>query len=549
MMKFIKILVLIPVALIIFGCKPPVNDLQVKIRVNSIGYLTDGPKKATLLKTDASFSIIDIKTGKKVFRGNAEGPFSQSDFKDTVYIADFSELQQEGTFYLQTKDKYRSVVFNISTNVYDSAFYNAMRGFYLWRCGTNVQTVYEGDTFRQKACHTTDGNLKYTEFGDKHKDGTGGWHDAGDYGKYVVNAGITTGLMFMAWDNFKEQLEDFSLDIPNTADGYPDFLKELKWETDWLLKMQYPDNSGRISHKLTRTEFSEFIMPSEDTVQRYFTNWGSNATANFVGIMAKAYRCFKPYDSVYAEVCLAAAKKSFNYLLKHPEYVKWSQKEFRTGAYSMPDTGSRLWATAEMWEVTGETKYLNLLEEKIKASTSKFDYNWDWEDPKNLGFYTYLLSERPGKNPNVFKAVTDAMILVADSIVESTQNDIYGRPLEKYFWGCNGSVVRLASNLYVAYYFTESEKYKTASREIISHIFGRNYYGRSYVTGLGIKPPMYPHDRRSGADDIINPWPGYIVGGGHTSTDWRDIEASYQKNEIAINWQAGLVYVLAWCLE
>jgi endoglucanase len=56
---------------------------------------------------------------------------------------------------------------------------------------------------------------------------------------------------------------------------------------------------------------------------------------------------------------------------------------------------------------------------------------------------------------------------------------------------------------------------------------------------------MKPHDRRSGADGIEEPWPGYIVGGGHSATDWKDVEESYSTNEIAINWQAALVYALA----
>lgn len=550
MKKRTFILIYLTVGLLLNSCgsTPPVHDYQEKIKVNSVGYLTDGPKHATLLANSPSYTIRNCKNGRAVFRGKAYGPVYQDDINDTVYIADFSKIKKPGTYYLRTKDNYQSVSFRISSDVYDSAFYTAMRGFYLWRCGVEVEGIHKGDTFRQKACHTTDGSLKYTEFGDIKMDGTGGWHDAGDYGKYVVNAGISTGLLFMAWDNFQGQLEEISLDIPNTAEGYPDFLEELKWETDWFLKMQYPDSSGRIFHKLTRLSFSSFMMPSEDTLQRYFSEWGSSATANFVGTMAKAYRYFYPYDSVYAQTCLEAAERSFNYLLEHPEYVKWDQKEFRTGTYSKPDTGDRLWAIAEMWEITGNPEYLKILEDKIRASKSKFDYNWDWEDPKNLGFYTYLLSEREGKEPAVYKEVSDAMIRVADSIVESTQNDIYGRPLGRYYWGCNGTVTRLASNLYVAYYVTGDEKYKNASREIVTHIFGRNYYGRSYVTGLGFNPPMHPHDRRSGADSIVAPWPGYIVGGGHAATDWVDEQRSYQKNEIAINWQAGLIYALAWCL-
>ncbi|MBN1561919.1 glycoside hydrolase family 9 protein, partial [candidate division KSB1 bacterium] len=78
---------------------------------------------------------------------------------------------------------------------------------------------------------------------------------------------------------------------------------------------------------------------------------------------------------------------------------------------------------------------------------------------------------------------------------------------------------------------------------------GRNYYNRSFVTGLGLNPPMYPHDRRSGADDVAAPWPGYIVGGGHSATGWVDEQGSFATNEIAINWQGALIYALAGFIE
>lgn len=123
---------------------------------------------------------------------------------------------------------------------------------------------------------------------------------------------------------------------------------------------------------------------------------------------------------------------------------------------------------------------------------------------------------------------------------------MYGRPFgSQYYWGCNGTVGRQAVNLQVANLLSPNPKYTDATLDIIAHLFGRNYYGRSYVTGLGINPPMHPHDRRSAADGVESPWPGYLVGGGRSATDWVDKQEDFSRNEIAINWQAGLVYALA----
>jgi endoglucanase len=259
------------------------------------------------------------------------------------------------------------------------------------------------------------------------------------------------GVLFLVWDHFQDHLKDISLDIPDTAPGYPDFLKELKWETDWLLKMRYPDGSGKISHKLTRLNFSPFIMPEKDSEKRYFTDWSSAATADFVAMMAMAARYFKPYDAKYAQTCLQAATKSYTFLKNNPDNKKANLKGFRTGAYGTRDSDDRLWAAAEMWETTGEAKYLKDFEERTGTSRSKIDENWDWGNVKNLGMFTYLLSEREGKNADILKNVRQDLLSTADAIVAKGNKDVYGRPLSgRYYWGCNGTVARQTLVLQIA---------------------------------------------------------------------------------------------------
>ncbi|MFA6402875.1 MAG: glycoside hydrolase family 9 protein [Salinivirgaceae bacterium] len=543
-------LILLGIMVLAISCSVQSNKTgSGKVFLNSLGFTPNGSKIATVLGDSGEFKIIDASTNKEVFEAETGKGNLQTDVNETAFIADFSAFNKPGNYYLETSNGTKSVAFKIDSNAYDSAFYTTMRGFYLWRCGTTVDGTHKGDTFHQEACHLEDGWLNYTEFGNKQKDGTGGWHDAGDFGKYVVNAGVTMGQLFMTWDNFQPKLEAFKLDIPNTAAAYPDYLKELKYETDWLLKMQYADNSGRVSHKLTRLNFEPFVMANQDLEKRYFTEWGSSATACFTAIMAQAARYFLPYDTAYAETCFVAAKKSYDYLYKHPEFKKWDQKEFHTGGYQCGDKDFRIWAAAEMWETTGQPIYLADFENKMSEETTLVDLNWDWGNVKNLGVFTYLLSEKEGKTTKVNYRIIQDVIEVADSIVNFTSSDVYGRPFDKYYWGCNGTVARLSANLYLAYILTGDEKYKRAGEQIIAHLFGRNFYGRSFVTGLGIKPAMNPHDRRSGGDSVVAPWPGYLVGGGHTATDWVDKQKSYSHNEIAINWQAALVYSLAWVME
>ena len=516
------------------------------IKLNSLGYLPQSVKKATVTTEATVFQVISSQTGREVFQGKLSGQIYQKDVDQKVWIADFSQVTQPGKYTLQIKGIGKSNEFTIGSDVYKKPYVTSMRAFYLWRCGMAVHADYKGSHYETKACHLEDGWMDYTGKTNERRDGTGGWHDAGDFGKYTVNAGVTMGVLFYAWDHFGNKLKNISLGIPQTTPGMPDFLQEMKWETDFLLKMQYNDGSGRVSHKLTRKGFEGFVMPQDDKEKRYFTEWGSAATADFVAIMAMAARYFKPYDAAYAQKCLDAATVSYNFLLANPATKDFAQGDFSTGGYQTGDADDRLWAAAEMWETTGNCNSLNDLESRIEKLKIMTEENWDWGSVDNLGVFTYALSKREGKNPQLQAKAKQAIITSANQLIEKAQADVYARPLANvYFWGCNGTVGRQAVNLQVANILSPNKKYTETILDIIAHLFGRNYYGRSYVTGLGVNPPMFPHDRRSAADGIKAPWPGYLVGGGHTATDWVDKQEDYSRNEIAINWQAGLVYALA----
>ena len=515
------------------------------IHLNSLGFLPQSSKKASIIGETKSFVIKQADNQAVVFQGEVSAPVFQKDVNQNVGLADFSSFSKNGKYYLETPEGTKSVVFEISPKVYNQAFYTSMRGFYLWRCGAAVEGIHNGHLFSHAPCHLDDGYEDFQGKTDQRRNGTGGWHDAGDYGKYVVNAGVTVGMMFMAWDQFQNNLEKVSLDLPETAPGFPDFLKELKWETDWLLTMQYTDGSGKVSHKLTRKNFEPFCKPEEDNGKRYFTDWSSAAVADFVAMMAQAARYFEPYDKAYSQKCLEAATLSYKFLKENPEDKVFVQGEFQTGGYQTEDKDDRLWASAEMWETTGNAEYLKDFERQATVQNFKIDEDWDWGDVSNLGMFEYALSSKSGKNPEILKTIQKNIVEVANLIAFNAASDVYGRPLSRYYWGCNGTIARQVLNLQVAHKISPKKIYTQTSQDAIAHIFGRNYYNRSYVTGLGNHPAMNPHDRRSGSDSEIEPWPGYIVGGGHSATGWNDNQEDYRTNEIAINWQGALVYALA----
>lgn len=524
------------------------------IRLNSVGYLPKAEKHASITATGTNFTVVRVSDNKAVGTGKITGPLMNPDTGESLYTADFSSIKKTGDYRLVVPGVGESAPFHIAADVYREPYYTVMRGFYLWRCGTAVSGTYHGQIFAHAICHTNDAWLDFVGGGHTQKDGTKGWHDAGDYNKYTVNTGVTLGVLFRAWEDFGSQLRKVRLDLPESGGKLPDFLAELKWEMDWLLTMQLPD--GSVSHKLTAKNFCGNLLPEQETAERYFTPWGSEATADYVAMTAQAARIFRPYDAAFADRCLQAAQKSYQFLQAHPEYHKADQSAFHTGMYEVnePDhrAGSapqnRLWAAAELWETTGSLDVLRDLETRIRTVNGRVDTDFDWDETKNLGLLTYLFSQRSGRDAALTSLVRSNLLATADGIVQTASRDGYERPLgSRYFWGCNGAVAR-QTVLLMAANRLQSDKgdYRATCLDTLNHLFGRNCYGRSFVTGLGMNPPMHPHDRRSSADKVLDPWPGYLVGGPHPKAgDWKDEEGDFRTNEIAINWNAALVYALA----
>ncbi len=526
-----------------FSLSLSANDQD--IRLNSLGFLVNQTKQATVIGSSTSFHIIRTGDSTTVFQGILSDAIVNQDTQESGRIADFSTLKETGTFRLVVSEIGQSTAFAVGDDLYQIPFTTVMKGMYLWRCGTAVSAVHRGILYAHDACHLDDGYLDFVGEKGAKKDALKGWHDAGDYNKYIVNTGVTVGAMFQAWEQFPS-IHELRLELPasETANSLPDFLDEMKWEMEWVLAMQASD--GSVYHKLSTTKFGGFIMPETEKEKRYFTSWGSAATADFVAMTAMASRIFEPYDPAFSQRCRDAALQSYSFLVAHPDDHRPDLQSFSTGEYQTRDSDDRLWAAAEMWQTFGETQYLQDFENRARNQNPPIDTNWDWGNVKNLGMFTYLLSSREGKNPDLSKKLQDALLRNADDMVKTGREHGYGRPLGTlYYWGCNGTVARQCMNLMVANRLSPNPDYVNTALAALDHLFGRNYYCRSFVTGLGLNPPLNPHDRRSGGDTIREPWPGYLIGGGHTGTNWKDEQEDYRTNEIAINWNGALVYALA----
>lgn len=538
-----------------------------EIKLDQAGYLPAAPKIAVVAaRKPATDFLVRKSAGDTVaWRGKLSAARSDADSGDTVQLADFSKLEESGRYYLEVPGVGRSWNFSIGADVYQRAYYLAMRSYYGQRCGTAVDLGPEFPGFRHDACH-----LEGAWHGSSGKTGRrvsqGGWHDAGDYGRYVVNSGISTATLLWTWEMFGARVSPIKLNIPESGNGTPDILSEIKWNLDWMLTMQ--DDGGGVWPKQASERFCGFIMPEKDTLVSYVFGTGqepyksSCATADFAAVMAIAARAFRPFDRAYADRCLAAARKAWAWVEQHPNVIFHNPTGVNTGEYGDPDCADeRLWAAAELWRTTGDGPY----ERYFLAHYAEFHPSATapqaWAHVSNLALWTYVLGG--GKNAEAAKAIRQESLTAADQMVERTLANGYRISLTKgnYEWGSNGTVANYGMQLVVANAFRPDPRYRDAALDNLHYLLGRNTFSLSFVTRVGENPYRHPHHRPSAADSNPEPWPGLLSGGPNPARQdaaisklpanlppakmYVDDEGAYSANEVAINWNAALVFLLA----
>jgi len=514
-------------------CQPPST-----VHVNTVGFLPDHAKAAVVLQAATTFSLMRADDSEAM-SGNATGPVHDGDTGLDLWTIDFSSFSEPGEYYLDVPGVGRSVSFRIDANVYTDVTKTLMLGMYGQRCGVAVELEHDGKTFAHDQCHTHDAIPWEDQASGAVKDVIGGWHDAGDYGKYSNNAAFSLGMLFRAWELSPDKLAGLALAIPEHGGPIPDFLAEAKVELAQLLNMQRDD--GSVYQQVSEVNFEGFISPSADTGARYLFGFGTVQAADVVAVAAAGARLFLPYDTGYASLCLAAAQKSWAYLQANGFAAADLSGTNHPGYWRRDDAPERLWAAAELWETTGAADALAAVEAKI--GTTSVSPSWDWPNVGNLGIFTYVLSKRDGRDATVLASVIDNINSSANAILSQISTSGFARGIPSYNWGSNGSIARTTLNLMVANVLQPDAKLVDGAVAQLDYLLGRNVFGRSFVTGLGHFSPIHPHHRPS---SITGAWPGLLVGGPNGSaTAWKDDQEVYQENEIAINWNTAMIFAAA----
>jgi endoglucanase len=535
-----------------------------EIKVDQAGYLPDASKFAIVAgKQPASTFILRRSADSSfVLRGKLEPPVDDSDTGDRVQTADFSTVKQRGTYYLDVAGIGRSWDFAIAPDVYDRVFYLAARSYYGQRCGIAVDLGPEFPGYKHDACHI-EGAYHATSGKSGPAPSAGGWHDAGDYGRYVVNSGVTTGTLLWTYELYAPRIGQVKLNLPESGNGVPDLLNEIRWNLRWMLTMQ--DEDGGVWQKQTSEKFCGFVMPEKDKLISYIIGTGSDpfksscATGDFAAVMAIAGRIYKPFDAKFSQDCTAAARKAFAWLEQHPNVLFHNPAGISTGDYGDRHCEDEaLWAAAELWRSTHDDRYDRYFLDHYASFAANVNAP-GWGNVASLGLWTYVLAR--SSNPAV-AAIRKATIEAADKLTARAAQNPYRTTMtsSSYVWGSNGTVGNYALQLLVANEIQPNQKYVDTALGNLHYLLGRNTFSLSWVTRVGANPFRHPHHRPSGADENAEPWPGLLSGGpNHSKQDpamrklpdlppakmYLDEQESYASNEVAINWNAPLVFVLA----
>lgn len=517
---------------------------ETSIFINQIGYKPQDSKTVYVTGAEKGnaqeFTLVNKTNGEIVFTGTlCETPLDPA-VGEQIFKGDFSSVTAAGEYKICINGK-ESFSFKIADNVYDDVYYLALRYFTEARCGQGV-------------CHTGDAEVYGTK---EIRKVQGGWHDAGDYGRYVV-AGTKAVMDLLLGYELKQQKYDRF-----------DILAEVRFELEWLLQMQRED--GGVYHKISGYHFCGFIMPAEETEQMVLAPVSTSATADFAGCLAYAAKYFKDTDKKFSDSLVKAAVKAQNYLFAHEDELYINPPEITTGGYGDRDVSDeRYFALCSLFAATGDENYLNhamKIKAAKKAEKKDPEKPWigGWSEgfgwPFVTGYGTEILLQNKDKIDNalIIEEIKTDLIEQAEKIVSYAKNAAFNFISKFVFWGSNGAICDQAHVLLMAYQFTNKKEYLEIAKAQIDYILGCNPVNYCYVTGTGSKSPVNPHHRPTGASGIV--YKGMLAGGPCAGLHdeyakkhlegkaplkcYADAMPSYSTNEVAIYWNSAFVYLLS----
>ena len=534
------------------------------IVVDQFGYLPEARKVAVIRDPSTGFDsqwhfapgkvyqVVNVETGTVVFEGapvawhaGAVDPSSG----DHAWHFDFSAVVTPGRYLIRDKQVgYDSVAFSVAANLYKPILVQAVRMLYYQRAGFTKEARYAGDGWADKASHmgpAQDSEARlYSARGDKTtaRDLHGGWYDAGDFNRYTRWSGdYVVGLLHAYHESPTAFTDDFN--IPESGNGIPDLLDEVKWEVEWLKRMQNDD--GSLLSVIGSASGSPASAATGPSFYGPATTSATYAGAEAFAYAAKTYGQF-PALKTFADDLRERAIKAWGWAQAHPHALFYNNdprdhsEGLAAGQQEVDDYGREMGAIAAavyLFDLTGEKIYRDFvdahyLDNRIFTHHRTLDFDYTRTAP--LVYYASLA----GSTPSVSSAIkTQFANGFEDEGWKSAESDPYGAHISAYVWGSNATksnhgdifgdeaLYRLGSH--------SPADAMSAAADYLHYLDGVNPLGKVYLSNMKAFGASNSVDRfyhtwfahgsalwGSVSGSKFGPPPGYLVGGPNPHFTW-----------------------------
>ena len=531
------------------------EDDNAAVRTNQIGYVSTDQKRCTFIyKCGDLFDLVNAETKEIVYCGPIVYGRDNGDTGEYDYYGDFSMFREPGTYYIRSQNGLVSHPFVIARDPFTDLRNSALKMLSYQRCGTALGEWAGG--LAHAECHNRPVNLVYT---DSLFDLSGGWHDAGDYGRYVKTGAKAVNDLMLAYMTAPELFGD-DTGGPDSGNGIPDILDEARYEMEWLLKMQ--EEGGTVFSKVVTQSFpDDTVAPEDDGGVLFAIGADTISTADAGGSYAIASIVFRDVDSDFADRCLEAAEKAHRYLRSHPDVTySMNPTDFSAGQYlDSDDKDARFTLEMGLYAATGETDYLDEAKDLYNDEEFNVINGVTWDKNGGYGAYLFLACSNGEKDDNKFyETIRDELKAMADNLLGQAEGNSYNTVNGLYAWGSNSTTANYGIVLAMAYDFTGEQAYLQTAVEQLNYLLGKNSLDMCFVSGFGTFSPRNQHNRLSLSKGTL--MTGAMSGGPDASREdnvtkalpqdlpvakiYADDKNSYSTNEIAIYYNSALLYLL-----
>jgi len=440
---------------------------EIYIRVNQVGYLPHEVKRAVLLTNNelsrTEFSLVDCANKTIALSGPVRQKSPRCENFSFCYEIEFTDCHRPGSYYVQVRDS-RSPEFSIHESANDGMGDSLLLFFKVQRCGFT-------DPFLHGPCHHFDATsvILDNETVNEPLDVTGGWHDAGDYTKFLNTTAYATYTLLLTY-----QFNPIKFTTDADQNEIADILDEAKIGLDWLLKSIYKNNRFIVQIQDLRDHDQGWRLPEHDKLlsdRPAFVGIGKNLIGIYSATMALAYRIWSsiPGGYAFAENCLTSAENMYSIFNDVPDVDKSG-----TGAYQDSRfEGKMALAAIELYLATGRHDYLQ--DAKSFAEAAGSDYWWSWG---NINAYAHY---------RIAKVDTSFRKYLRNNLVffqKQMNRHTFGEATRDT-WGSNSTILGVALQAILWKDLTGEATFDTLAVIQRDYILGRNQWGVSFIYNIG----------------------------------------------------------------